>query len=337
MSATEALIYLIYACAVVLPLVPGLLELRAASDDDALRIDASYARDPRFLGKSMRGKLLPILNETEGEARVAFLNRKNEFARVVDRLDEGPHSRIDDVVLSRGPFRVGEESALLDVYARGNAHIGASSRLRTLAVDGSAILGPSTHVVRWVDAEGECTVGAGCELGQSVTASKRLLLGASVRFNRLFGRPISVVDSRAAEVRALTDGVAIASYANDRLLAKYLVVDDGMTYDVDIVASGDVEIGPGACVTGSIKAGGTVTVREGARVLGNVVARGTVTIETDGTIFGHIFGDRDVVLRPGALMGDRHAPKTLHASRMAYLEPGSCVFGWVIAERGGRT
>lgn len=337
MSPVEVLIYTIYALAVILPLLPGLLELRSASDDDALRIDSAYARDPRFLGKSMRSKLIPIMQETEGENRVPFLNRKNEFARVVDRLDSGERSNIEDVVLSRDTLTIGKNSALLDAYARGAVSVGDGTRLRTLAADNDAEFGAQTQVIRWIDVEGNCTIGPGSELGQSVSASGRVLLGNDVTFSRLFGRPIAVEDEHRSGLRGLAMGPLKESHADDRLMAKSVYVDHGQLYDVDIVAAGDVEVGGDACVTGSIKAGGTVTIRENATVLGNVVARGDVVLENDSSVFGHIFGDRDVILNAGALVGDRHAPKTLRASGRAKVSTGACVFGWLIAERGGTT
>ncbi|HET9030687.1 MAG TPA: hypothetical protein VFN49_10960 [Candidatus Aquilonibacter sp.] len=338
MSGGEILVYALYAFAVIVPLLPGLLELRTGSDDDPLRIDSSYARDPRFLGKSMREKMAPILNQTKGEARVPFLNRKNEYARVVNALDGGDRTAFEDVVLSRGTLCVGNESELLDIYARGNVRVGSGSRLRTLAGDADADLGPGTQVVRWIDVNGNCSIGNGSDLGQSVSATGRVVLGDNVRFNRVFGRPVVSVTGQRAEVRALGIGpMFTTSMAVDRLLVKTVFVEPDETYDVDIIASSDVEVGPGACVMGSIKSRGRVLIGEGATVIGNIIARGTVTLKADATCFGHIFGEGDVMLEEGALVGERHAPKTLHASRTAVISPGACVFGWVIAERGGRT
>ncbi len=335
MSRAELLIYAIFGLAIFLPLLPGLLELRRGQDDDPLKIDTGYARDPRFLGKSMRNKMTPFFTDTEGEDRVPFLNRKGEFASVVDSLDVGDHSHIDDIVLSRGAFSVGDHSALLDVYAKGTVYVGASSRLRTLAADGNAIFGPGTQVIRWIDVDADCMIGDGSELGQSVTASGRLRLGDDVSFNRLFGRPIVVDGNQRAEIRAMSSAPMAYSKVTDRRRVAALSVDPGTTYDTHIVATGDVEIGEDAVVTGSIKAGGNVIVRRGGRVLRNVVARGNVIVEPDGSIFGHIFADHDVTLHEGALVGERHAPKTLHSLGATSMASGASIFGWLIAERGG--
>lgn len=337
MTTIEIAVYLTYATATIVPLLPGLLELRRGSDDDALRIDASYARDPRFLGKSMRNKVIPIMRETQGEDRVPFLNRKNEFAKVVDHLEMGEHSNIEDIVLCRDRFVVGKNSALLDAYARGTVSIGDGTRLRTLAADNDSEFGAHTQVVRWIDVEGNCTIGPGSELGQSVSAAGRMLLGTDVSFSRLFGRPIAVEDEHRSGMRALAMGPLKEAHADDRLMAKTVYVDQGELYDVDIVAAGDVEVGTDACVTGSIKAGGMVTVRENAQVLGNVIARGDVQLESDATVFGHIFSERNVILAEGALVGERHAPKTLRAAGTARIATGAAVFGWLIAEKGGVT
>ena len=337
MSQVEAALYLVYALVVLLPLLPGLLELRTAADDDPLKIDAAYARDPRFLGKSMRAKVVPILEETEGEARVPFLNRKNEFAIVTNGHASLDRERFENVVLSRGGFRVGDHSTMLDVYARGDVEVGAHAQLRTFAADRGASFGSRTNVMRWIDVEGDCRIGDASDLGQSVSAAGRLILGTGVRFNRLFGRPIAVVDGRRAELRALETGPLLVRSATSRRLLKSVVVDPETRIEGDVIATGDVEVCAGAVVAGSIKAGGTVVLRERACVFGNVVARGTVTLACDATILGHIFGESDVVLHAGALVGDRHAPKTIHASRGASIASEACIFGWLIAERGGIT
>ncbi len=337
MSPVEAGLYLAYAVMVLLPLLPGLLELRVAADDDPLKIDASYARDPRFLGKSMRAKVEPILDAAVGEARVPFLNRKDEFARVTDGLASPDREQLSEIVLSRGAFRVGDHSEMLDVYARGEIELGAYARLRTLAGDRDARIGSHAHVVRWIDVGGNCEIGGASELGQSVSASGRLEVGPGVHFNRLFGKPIAVVSSARAELRALELGPLIVRTATARRLVKKLVVDAGADLEGDVIAADEVEVGAGAIVRGSIKAGGSVTLREGACVCGNIVARDTVTLERDATVLGHIFGDGDVVLHGGALVGDRHAPKTIHASRNATIAAEACIFGWLIAERGGTT
>ncbi len=337
MTRVEILVVALYLVAVLLPLLPGLLELRVATDDDPLKIDTSYARDPRFLGKSMRAKLGPVMNEVSGDARVPFLNRKNEFARVTDGFESIDRARFDDVVLSRGRFAVGDHSSMSDVYARGDVAVGAFGALRTLASDASARFGSNTRVARWIDVEGDCTFGNGSDLGQSASAAGRLIVGTGVRFNRLFGRPVAVVDARRAELRALTGSPVAVRGPNDRRLVTSYVIDPGSIVDEDIVATKDVFVGTDATVGGSIKAAGTVTIAENACVLGNVIARGNVTLAPDATVLGHIFGDADVILEPGALVGDRHAPKTLHASRHAQLSPEACVYGWIIAERGGMT
>lgn len=337
MTPVELIVIGLYAFAVLLPLLPGLFELRVATDDDPLKIDTSYARDPRFLGKSMRAKLGPVMNEVAGEARVPFLHRKNEFAQVSDGFESIDRAQFADVVLSRGRFVVGDRSAMLDVYARGEVTVGASATLRTLASDGTAKFGSNTRVARWIDVEGNCTIGNGSDLGQSASAAGNLIVGSGVRFNRLFGRPVAVLDPRRAELRALTTNPLAARFSYERRLVASCVIDPGSIVDEDIVATKDVFVGTDATIEGSIKAAGTVTIAENACVMGNVIARGTVRLSEDATVLGHIFGDEDVILEPGALVGDRYAPKTLHASRAARLAPEACVYGWVIAERGGVT
>ena len=335
MSTTEIVIYAVFALAVVLPLLPGLFELSFGRDNEPLQIDQRYARDPRFLGKSMRAKALPIVNAKVAEYRAPFLKRRNEFARVVDELELVDGARINDVVLAKGTFTSGRNVSLRDVYTKGRANVGDGSDVRTLAADGGATIGSRAKVSRWIDVDGDCAVGRECELGQSVSATGALLVGEGATFSRLFGLPVAV---GATIPPTMGNGVAIDMTAdNARQMVDSIRIPAGETYMGDIIASRDVVVGAGATLRGSIKAGGTVVIHGRAKVLGNVVAHGDVSIEANGAVYGHVFTERNIALARGATVGRPNAPKTLHALERVTLSTSVAIHGWAISERGGRT
>lgn len=334
MNFIEIGIVVVFVAAVALPFIPGMFELRLRHDNEPLRIDPSYTRDPRFLGKSLRRKIAPLL-ESPAQTRAPFLNRSSEVARVVDSFDASEGARVDEAILARGTVVVGRRSTLRDVYAKGRATIGEATQMRTLTVDGGAVLGSRTKVGRWIDVDGDCTVGRASDLGRSASVSGALLIGEGSTFHRVFGLPVAV---GKAVPPVFGNGTVLDMTADHaRTIADSVNIPPSETIDGDVIASGDVTLGAGSTLRGSIKAGGRVVVHANARVLGNVVAHGDVSLERNGAVYGHVFGDREVALERGATVGRPDAPKTLHASERVTMATDATVHGWAIAERGGRT
>ncbi|TAM86399.1 hypothetical protein EPN42_13310 [bacterium] len=337
---SESLIYLAFAVVVVLPMLPGLLEILFRKDDGALPIDESYMRDPRYLGKSLREKVRALAGKATVGVRMQFLGRRREYARVVSGIELPNDSRYEDVLLSRGAVVAGNGVTLLDVYAEDKVAIGANARLRTLAADGEASIGGGVRLQRWADAECNLTVGPDGNLGQSASSAQRLTVGSNVRFRRLFGRPVVIGSS--SSVSALPpvgapERVAMIACGGRNHVVSAHDVTEGETLDGDVIASGTVHVGAKATLKGSIKSGGDIAIGPGARVLGNLVARGSVLIDRGAVVFGHVFAEERVTLQPGAVVGTAALPKTAYGGRSMRLAVGSCIFGWVITEGDGET
>ena len=333
----QGAIYAVFFCGVLLPMLAGFIELRHGSDDQALRIDQAYARDPRFLGNSFRSKADPFIAEAKVGSRTQFLARKSEFAIVVSDIALPDGERMSDILLSLGPIATGRSVSLLDVYGRARIILGDESSVRALVAGSDARLGDATVVGRWVDVERNLIVGRGCDLGQSASAGGHVTLGDGTLFKRVFGNPVMVgsegivpsPDDSGVQVSMVPSGIRDFGTALSGIAP-------GDQCKSDIVARGNLAVGANATIYGSIKAAKDVIVGSGARVYGNIVSRGSIEVGPGARIFGHVFADLDVQIDAGAVIGTAGRPKTLYAGRHASLGHGSSTYGWVITERGGR-
>ncbi|MDH2909115.1 MAG: hypothetical protein PXZ07_03265 [Candidatus Eremiobacteraeota bacterium] len=334
----QGVVYAGFLFGILLPMLAGFIELHHRSDNQALRIDQSYARDPRFLGNSFRSKADPIIASTTPGSRTQFLARKSEFAIVVPDIDLPDGERVADILLSLGPIVAGEQTRLLDVYGRSRVVLGAGSYVRALVAGANVRLGDGTVVGRWIDSERNLVVGRACDLGQSASAGGRLTLEGETLFKRVFGNPV-LVGSEDSALAIEESGVAVSMVPSGiRELGKDASgLAPGAEIKSDIVSRGNVAIGANATLYGSVKAAKDVIVGAEARIYGNVVARGRIDVGPGARIFGHVFADADVFLGPGAVVGTANRPKTLYAGRNVVLALGSQTYGWVITERGGRT
>lgn len=321
----ELTAYIACAVGIALPTIPGLLQLRQARKD-SITIDQRYSRDPRYMGTSWRRTVDPILESASGE-RVPFLKRKGEFASVMADATLPNGALVNDVILARGSFSAGRAASLLDVYAKGTVVIGPDSHVRCLAADNTTTIGDRTVVTRWVDVEGDLSVGRFCDLGASASATGRLTVDSGTRFRRMFAAPVVVA------------GASTAPAAADKRLRRgsTLIVKPGEKVAGDVIVPHDVEIGDGALIDGSITAGGDVRIGSGVQIHGSVISRGHTTIGQRSIVLGHIFGDRSVAIASSATIGTAEYPKTVQSTEALQLAPGARVYGWVICERGGTT
>jgi predicted acyltransferase (DUF342 family) len=333
----EAAILVLFAAGIALPMMPGFVELMKKNDAQALSIDQNYTRDPRYMGKSFRQKIKDVLARATLNTPVPFLNRKNEYAVVVPSLTLSDGETLNHVVLSNGPVNAGKHTTLVDMYAQSDVRIGSDSRFRTLAADGDVWLDARVSIARWIDCEKNVHVRDGCSLGHSTSAEGLVDLGHAVRFSRVCGHPIVVGNEAfASGDQPQTKPFAWSSHGHRELIRGGRVINARERVEGDIIATGDIQLGDGSVVTGSIKAH-RIIVGANAIVEGNIVARSNVHVGVEAAVRGHVFSEGNIVLGREATVGAKGTQKTLYASGDIRIAEGARVYGWAIAEGSGLT
>jgi hypothetical protein len=306
------------------PLIMAPLELLRRRDAEALPLTPRYVREPRFFARSFREKIGPLVSASAdpGERRRPW--RSDDVVRVVDELHYLANAHDNDVVIARADVDYPRQITAKDQYVLGDATGGERLHARTVLVEGSATLGPRVRIRRWIDAEQSLTVGAHSSLGLSASAGGLVTLGADVRFTRVFGTPVWTAANRGT--------VPVAPATREALAVERDAVHEG-----DLIARGDLRVGAGARVHGSLKSHGRLVIEAGALVDGSVIARGDVHIGSDAHVTGHVFSESSIVLGEGAVVAIDGARKSIYSARHITLGPAVTVWGWVFAEHGGRT
>jgi cytoskeletal protein CcmA (bactofilin family) len=102
----------------------------------------------------------------------------------------------------------------------------------------------------------------------------------------------------------------------------------------NIVVWGDLHLGDGCQVQGSIKVHGKVVLGAGVRVEGSIVAHRNIEMGIGCRANGPILAERDIHVGSRCQIGDSMKPATIRARRI-YLHMGSTIHGTVWAtERG---
>src|SRR5262245_44380069 len=337
-SVEVLLLLLAFAGLLVVPLLPGALELWRRRDAHPIEIDLDATINPREPGLAFRQRLRPLLEVAESDLpfRAPLAKAGTEAYEVHRGLRLAAESRAATLVIVLGDVEVGDRGRLGDLWVQGHARVGAAARLRALAADGDIVLGPDGRVENWIDTEAGAWIGARCDLGRSAAAAKGLNLGAGCTFRRLWGLPVSTEVPPQWAVTAAPAEPREARVDDAMLWAGgHLTVPSGLTVGRDLVVHGEVRIAPGNIVRGSIKAYKALHLGEGVQVEGNLICRQGIHIAGAARIRGNVYAEGDVVIGPGTRIGDAEGFKTVYAAGRIELAPDVVVFGSVVAERTG--
>jgi predicted acyltransferase (DUF342 family) len=332
----------LFLALLALPLLPGIRELVRPRDDRPLEIDLDATVDPRQSGRSFR-EGVAALRARGGDAI--------PFGGPVDpaRPGGGAYEVHRDLLVpadGRGPAlaivldkaEIGARARLEELYVQGDAHLGAGVWVRTLATDGTLVLGSDCVVEQWLDVDGAADVGARARLGHQASAAGRLRLGPGCSFRRLWGLPVTTEIDGSTVERGEPAAPAVAETTLDDLVmwsGRRLTMPRGFTLDRDLVVRGEVHLGSGSRVRGSIKAYGPLHLGSGAEVDGNLICRRSIQIDGPATIRGNVFAEGDIVIGPGTTIGQEGGFKSVYALGRVELAADVRVFGWVVAEGAG--
>ncbi len=318
-----------------LPFLPGIIELRQKRDVDPLPIQSDNTKDPRHFGHAFRALLERHVPDHEGSLplKTEIKLRRTESLEVHEVVSIGPGESSSSILVSTGDATIGREARVGEIYATGDARVKEAARIRGLACDGSLIMQPGCVVERWIDSEGNSSVGAGCDLGVSASAGGRLKLASGCRFQRLWGLPISTGRARSDAVDQTSKGPPL----QDAVVwaDKWLSFPDGSVIKSDVITHGDVRVGAGSVVKGSIKAHGDITLARGVTVEGNVVSRRSIRLERGVRVHGNLFAERDLFIGLNARIGQKQSYKSAYSSGKMTLSRGALVYGRLFAEGGG--
>jgi cytoskeletal protein CcmA (bactofilin family) len=296
---------------VAVPFVPGILEILRPRDDRPLGLDRSYARDPFVFAHDFRAKFESLLATPSWVQS----DRPSKDVRIASifRIGNG----VDDrrAVLASTLIETGTEVQLGECYARRSVTLGPSSRASAVLSEGTLRLLHGCSIERWTHSAVDTYADAGCDLGRAASSAGRLHLERGVRFQRLYGNPVS--------------SYAAPSTTRPVLNPLVLTGEEG-----DIETNGDTEVSSGAVIHGSIRSRAAVRIGSGAQIYGNVIASAEIIVGAHAIIFGHVFSPAIIRLGANSRVGSSLTAKTVYGNRVI-LAAGVRVFGSIVADRGG--
>ncbi len=320
-----------FALMLLIPAIPTLLETYRPKDDVQLHISEHYVRDPRWFGTALRAMLAPFVAAAHGDTSF----REDVKLRTDEEVSWAPDMTVEAEKRIRGisvgeRVRVGQGAGIRDAYALESLDVERDVVARTLTSDGVMHIGEFVQILRWIDANGEITVGADSNLGVSASGGSRITLGDRVEFERVWGAPVA---TRTAAVEPFE----FAKRKNERRGETIRIGQAEVDAGTSMIVYGPVRITRDTHIPSDVKVHGSLEIEPGVRIGGNVIVRGDVTLASDVAVSGHVFAEGDVRLGPRTRVGRSGGVKTVYAGRRMLIANDVEVEGWLVAEARGNT
>jgi len=342
----------------VLPLLPGLVELRFATDTKPLSVIQEYNTDITYFAKGFKTYLEKnFISFFSAEQKLnvpiqqGILRDNTNFQIIRNRTI--PVFNLQEISRAKTDWLIIADSALIlpgqiffqkEIYSRNSISAGENSQFRALLAEENITLGKGCSILRWVHSGGSLFVDPNCNLygrasaGSSITLSKRCVFERLHAPKIMFGKsqPVAAGRKKIHELLKVTTIPNVKDqYTRRWLIDGDIEIPENSFFDGDLIASRNVVIGAGSHIRGSIKSNNDLQLQNNVQVDGSVVSTGNLYIGNNCNLSGPVIAEDTIFIETGSTVGTETAQTTVSGLKI-HIASGVVVFGSVWAEESAR-
>jgi predicted acyltransferase (DUF342 family) len=308
----------------LLPLIPALHELQQKHDAQPLSIIPTYKGNIRQFEQSFREFIEREIGlQASGHATADFDARYSLIGMngLFQPSQEEEQNRMTHrVIVSEGPLALPDNYAFLgEVYGRHSIQSGIHNQLRGLLAENELVIQRDSAVLRWAHAR-NVRVGQNCHIFGRLSAEEELILETGCRFTRLNAKSVRFgSDSMAPMAREAVTKITLIPAAPNIPDGGRWLTDSDMTlpenclFHGDIMVCGELSIGRGCKIIGSVKGHGNVRLEPDVSISGALVSGKSLVIGRDCKIGGPIIAEKELDIDTGSVIGEEARPTTVTA------------------------
>ncbi|MBI5615419.1 MAG: hypothetical protein HY943_03915 [Gammaproteobacteria bacterium] len=355
---SHALFWLFCATVLGLPLLPALGEWWRKTDAAPLRVVREQDTNIRHFAHSFHDHVWNLFAAEGIDTEAPPAPYSGRFRPGETFLFLGHESRpawppevattraVRDVVIGLGDLLLeGNLVFTQEIYCGGQIYAGGHSTFRAIYAGTDLILGPNCVVARWLHSQGHVHVGPDSRIYGRVSSGTSITLGLGTRFERLNAPEIRFTSDDAVTARPAAGGDAPQQWwPDERFRAldpltyttriRQVAVPAAMALIVSLVAPGELVIGEGSQVTGSLKANGRLRLGANCVVHGAIVSAGPIEIGSGCVIKGPVISEESIIVASACILGTPELPTSVTAP-VVHVAAGSKVCGTLWAAREG--
>lgn len=329
----------------MLPLLPALRELKEKSDAMPLNVIQQNAGEVRHFADSFRAYLKGLDPDLQ-RCALSGLTATGTLPDGTDYMVLGragtPFPMNDGIC----PLLLAAHEDLMvpaevtfskDIYTSGNFAGGEKNHYRAILAEKNIRLGSASHVTRWLHAVEEFNAEPGCSLPGRTSSDRLVRLRHACRFTRVHAPLIATGEPENHHLAQLSNFIGTqAAHSTARLLYEGdFAIEARDVIHANIVVRGNLVVGAGARVCGSLKSGKDMILESGVCVEGTLMSGERMRIGSDCSIYGPVIAEREMFLGTGTVCGSPEKPTTV-TSPAIEVQERTLVFGTLWARESGR-
>ena len=332
-------------------------QLRGVNETD---IDLTYVRRDNWFGQSFRTQVAAWTSApaTQTHAKFRIFGAGQQRLIESDQNSASTRAANSELYAFTQGFSCPAESVFSrEISVHGDACIGRQSRLQAITAGGSLDIASDTTVARWVDSDGELTIGTNVTIGSRATSRYAIRAGEGSRAQLLAAPQITTsayiergFDRTSVPARGALQFPLVTSDEDDGApqppveKGRLMLMDDNcILHEGDLFFSLPVEIrtrlivrGSFSCPSGSllhedIKAEGDISIGPESLVKGNLIAGGSLALYDGCQFEGVLHAGQDLLLTTGVRGKARRQPVAAYAAATLYAESNVAVEGKLAA------
>ena len=350
MSPFSGIAVLCFLSAVLflLPLVPGILELRQKNDAQPLTVVQQHAGEIRFFADGFRSYLKglqPILElcSKVGETTFGVMPDGTEYIVLAGgdsalQLPRTEPSHSCELMIASASDLVlpSDMQFSKDLYAVGSLIGGENDIYRAALAEKDIYLGQNSTVMRWIHAAGQVRVSQGCRLYGRVSSDQGISLNQDCSFLRLNAPFIATESADVSPGAADSEFSTMSGPVPPRTLHDGdLEIPDGQELHGNLVVRGKLRVGNGTRIHGSVKSEKELVLGSNVQIEGSLMSGTSIQIGSGCRVHGPVIAEHSMQVQSGAHCGNSHSPTTVSAPEIE-LESGVIVWGTLWAREQGR-
>ncbi len=325
-------VFIVFFILLLLPFIPGIIELHRPRDAGPLFIDMEYTKDPRYFGKSFKSVMKKLARSGIGVGMSNVSLSHREVIQVAQTQKVNTGEQFNHILCVIGDLVTAEKVCFRkEIYITGKATIGAENMVRAIASDGKVFLDSKTKVLRWIDAEDSIEVCEGCDLGINISSGGEVRIARDCKFKRLYGFPI-VTCAGGNEGMRQYDEVGRTFNGTQTPGKGVFTVSPGSRIEKDLIVKNNLRISKNSLVTGNIKTYGELVVGENVKVFGNIFSEGNVKMGQNTMVDSNIFSQGSVFIDRNSQIGNPGKRKSVIGKRGVILCQDVRVYGYILTE-----
>ncbi len=301
---TLLVVFLLGCIVLILPFIPTALEVLNKTDLDPLKISNQTLKDPRsgpdFLFWHLANLLsLDNLDDLKKKAQVKEPTYLNPTLLAIPggKTPVIPEN-VARVVSSDSIELVADTSYLSKFLSMSSITSGTNNKLNELHAQDRLTIDSGSKIVWWASGN-EVELKSKVSAPGRIQAKSDLILNQEVYFHLLDSPSIRTKGT----LRELTSDLPIENTKLRQLIATDHEIAPNEVIHGDLVVKGNLKVGSGAKIMGSIKCHHQIVFEKNATIFGNVVAQGDIEFKGNNQISGSVLGAKKITFHPGCTVG----------------------------------